>query len=68
MEEHSHHATQTYEGAALALLIAGIAVLILACVKATTYNFHTMGLVILLAVALLFSAVKVWHPVDNKQR
>lgn len=68
MEEHSQHSTQTFGGAALALLIAGIAVLVLACVKATTYSLHTMGLVILVAIVLFFLAVEVWHPVDNAKR
>lgn len=68
MEEHSQHGTQSFGGAALALLIAGIAVLVLACAKATTYSLRTMGLVILVALVLFFLAVEVWHPVDNNQR
>ena len=68
MEEHSHHDTSTFGGAALALLIAGIAVLVLACAKATTYGLHTMGLVILVAIVLFFLAVKVWQPVDRAKR
>ncbi len=68
MEEQSQSGTQTYGGLALAMVIAAVAVLVFACIKATTYSFHSMGFVILLAVALLFGAVKVWQPVDTKKR
>ncbi len=44
------------------------AVLILACVMPATHSFDIMGLVILLAVALSFLAVDVWHYADNKKR
>lgn len=68
MEENSQTGTQTFGGLALAMVIAAVAVLVLACIKATTYSFHTMGFVILVAIALLFGAVKIWQPVDNKKR
>lgn len=68
MEERSQTGNQTFGGLALTMVIVAVAVLVLACIKATTYSFHTMGFVILVAVALLFGAVKVWQPVDNKQR
>jgi hypothetical protein len=68
MEEQSQSGTQTFGGLALAMVIIAVAVLVFACIKATTYSFHSMGLVILVAVALLFGAVKVWQPVDSKKR
>ena len=68
MEEQPQHGTQSSGAAALALLIGGIAALVLAGAKATTYSLHTMGLVILVAIVLFFLAVKVWRPVDNNQR
>ncbi len=68
MEEHSHTGTQTFSAAALALMVVGVALLALACVKATTYSFHVMGLVIFLAIVAFFLAVKVWQPVDHVKR
>ncbi len=68
MEEHSQNNAPTFGGAALALVIAGVAVMVWACAKATAYSLHTMGLVILLAIVLLFLAVKVWNPVDRAKR
>jgi hypothetical protein len=68
MEQHSQPGTQTFGGLALAMVIVAVGVLVLACIKATTYSFHTMGLVILVAIALLFGAVKVWQPIDTKKR
>ena len=68
MEEHSQHNTPTFGGAALALVIAAVAVMVWACVKASAYSLHTMGLVILVAIVLLFLAVKVWNPVDHARR
>ncbi len=68
MEEQSQHNAPTFGGAALALVIAGVAVMVFACAKASTYSLHTMGLVILVAIVLLFLAVKVWNPVDSAKR
>ncbi|MBW4078927.1 MAG: hypothetical protein HIU84_10565 [Acidobacteria bacterium] len=68
MEENSQPSTQTFGGLALAMVIVAVAVLVLACIEATTYSFHTMGIVIFIAVALLFGAVKVWQPVDTNKR
>jgi hypothetical protein len=71
MEEHMpHEAPHIRElpvlaGAAVTFVVLAIALLAVTAVKVTSFSLDGIAAILLVAVALLFLAVAVWHP-DEK--
>lgn len=55
----------TLAAAAITFVVLAVAALTVTAIKVTSFSLGGIAAVLLLAMALLFLAVSVWHPVEK---